>query len=60
MGEVCLDDGNHGEMAFPARPTDENRAIRKLRRNTIPMTALLGYLRHEFESYLGNVGLNSC
>ena len=56
MGEVCLDDGNYGEMAFPARPTHQNRAIRKNREDAIPMTAQFEYHRHEFEGYLGNVG----
>ncbi len=27
MGEVCLDDGNYGEMAFRARPTHQNQAV---------------------------------
>jgi hypothetical protein len=32
MGEVCLDDGNYGEMTFPARPTHENEATGRMRR----------------------------
>ena len=32
MGEVCLDDGNYGEMAFRARPTHQNQATAQLPR----------------------------
>ena len=56
MGEVCLDDGNYGEMAFRARPTHQNQLPDSCRGETITMAARFGYNRHGFESYLGNVG----
>ncbi len=56
MGEVCLDDGNYGEMAFRERPTHQNQLPDSCRGENITMAARFGYNRHEFESYLGNVG----
>ncbi len=57
MGEVCLDDGNYGEMAFRARPTHQNQLPDSCRGETCPMAARFGYNGHGCESYLGNVGL---
>jgi len=55
MGQERLDVEKPGRMGFWAPPTNENRAIRKNREDTIPMTAQFEYHRHEFEGYLGNV-----
>ena len=32
MGGVCLDGGNYGKIAFQARPTHQNQATGRLRR----------------------------
>ncbi len=56
-GEVRLDDGKYGQMAFRTRPTHQNRAIGQLRRGNYYNAVQFGYDSHESEGYLGNVGL---
>jgi len=56
MGEVRLDDGNYGKMAFRVRSTHQIRLPHNCRGKTVTMAAHFGYDRHGFEGYLGNVG----
>jgi hypothetical protein len=41
-GGVCLDDGNYGEMAFPARRTHQNLATAQLPRESHSNGGALG------------------
>ena len=43
-------------MAFQLRVDLQNKAIGWLRGETIVATVKFAYDRHEFESYMGNVG----
>ena len=56
-GEVRLDDGKYGQIAFR---TQENRKIRSSDGcgvNSVPSTMVRGYDFHELGGYLGNIGL---
>ena len=59
MGEVCLDGVKLGRVAFRARPTHQNQAIGRLRRENYYNAVQFGHDRHESEGYLGNSGLSS-
>jgi len=57
LGEVHMDGKKLGRIGFWTPPTNKNRAIRKAAEK-IPFQRRchLGYHRHQFEGYLGNVG----
>ncbi|MCH7910814.1 MAG: hypothetical protein IIB38_14515 [Candidatus Hydrogenedentes bacterium] len=55
-GEVHLDDGKYGQIAFRARPTHKNKLPDGCGGKTITTAAQFEYDRHGFEGYLGNVG----
>ncbi len=60
MGEVCLDDGKYGQMAFQARVDLQNQAIGWLSdgcgRDAVPVTVERRSDFPEFACHMGNVG----
>ena len=56
-GEVRLDGGNYGNVAFRTRPNQPNWNCRMVGENNTSKNGAHMYGNVEFEYYLGNVGL---
>ena len=57
MGEVRLNGGKSGKMAFQTRAGLPNQAIDCCGESSVPSTVARWYSFPEFAGYLGNVGL---
>ncbi len=55
-GEVRLDDGKYGQMAFRTQQNRNNQVIGWLRGNFCSLTMVRGYDFHRLGGYLGNPG----